>query len=89
MRALLADQLESGLSKKDFCAARGVNVATFYYWQRKFDEGNANEPAFVSLDFGRRIRLKVHLSEDTTIDLESDSAEDLALVIRHLNVADA
>jgi len=32
---ILSSQATSGLSKKAFCAERGINAATFYYWQRR------------------------------------------------------
>jgi hypothetical protein len=32
---ILSTQATSGLSKKAFCAERGINAATFYYWQRR------------------------------------------------------
>ena len=32
---LLTEQSASGLSKKTFCEQRGLNPATFYYWQRR------------------------------------------------------
>lgn len=32
---VLSTQATSGLSKKAFCAERGINPATFYYWQRR------------------------------------------------------
>ncbi|MEO0725380.1 MAG: hypothetical protein AAFZ63_12610, partial [Bacteroidota bacterium] len=32
---VLSTQAASGLSKKAFCADRGINAATFYYWQRR------------------------------------------------------
>ena len=35
---ILEEQAASGLSKKAFCADRGINVATFYYWQRRLSE---------------------------------------------------
>lgn len=32
---VLSTQSASGLSKKAFCIERGINPATFYYWQRR------------------------------------------------------
>lgn len=32
---VLSTQAASGLSKKAFCVDRGINAATFYYWQRR------------------------------------------------------
>ncbi len=32
---VLSTQAASGLNKKAFCAERGINPATFYYWQRR------------------------------------------------------
>lgn len=32
---VLSAQAASGLTKKAFCAERGINAATFYYWQRR------------------------------------------------------
>ena len=33
--AILSEQANSGLTKKAFCEQRGLNAATFYYWQRR------------------------------------------------------
>jgi hypothetical protein len=35
---LLAGHAASGLSKKDFLISRGINPATFYYWQKRLRE---------------------------------------------------
>lgn len=32
---VLSTQAACGVSKKAFCAERGINPATFYYWQRR------------------------------------------------------
>ena len=32
---ILREQADSGLTKKSFCEQRGLNAATFYYWQRR------------------------------------------------------
>ena len=32
---ILSEQADSGLTKKAFCEQRGLNAATFYYWQRR------------------------------------------------------
>lgn len=46
----LDDQLSSGLSQRDFCASRGLSLASFGYWKRrlsKLDSLSACGPLFV------------------------------------------
>lgn len=38
IESLLAKQASSGLTKKDFLKSRGINPATFYYWQKRLRE---------------------------------------------------
>lgn len=38
--SLLSAQLSSGLTKKEFLKSRGINPATFYYWQKKLCQGS-------------------------------------------------
>ncbi|WP_238387222.1 IS66 family insertion sequence element accessory protein TnpA [Sphingobacterium olei] len=38
MFAMIADWQQSGMSKKRYCAEKGVNEATFYYWYARSKE---------------------------------------------------
>jgi hypothetical protein len=40
---IMKEQADSGLSKKAFCAERGIHTATFYYWQRRLQELSLQE----------------------------------------------
>ncbi|WP_020536411.1 IS66 family insertion sequence element accessory protein TnpA, partial [Lewinella cohaerens] len=43
--AILSEQSRSGLTKKAFCEQRGLNPATFYYWQRRLRASDDGSPA--------------------------------------------
>ncbi|WP_380905315.1 IS66 family insertion sequence element accessory protein TnpA [Sphingobacterium suaedae] len=38
MFAMIADWQQSGMSKKRYCAEKGINEATFYYWYSRNKE---------------------------------------------------
>ncbi len=81
---VLNEQSESGLSKKDFCSDRGIEQATFYYWQRRLqttqvDQGGGFDRLLPLLDH----ELSVCLAKGPIV-LRSGSAQTLAAVIKEL-----
>ena len=50
MFALIADWQQSGMSKKRYCAAKGINEATFYYWYSRSKENVSSAGSFISID---------------------------------------
>ena len=60
----MQEQVDSGLSKKAFCAERAINVATFYYWQRRLDELRVETQVvgFQELHPTREHELRLHIS---------------------------
>jgi len=42
MFAMIADWQQSGLSKKRYCAEKGINEATFYYWFSRSKENDTS-----------------------------------------------
>lgn len=84
-KVLLGEQSVSGLSKKAFCEQRGLNPATFYYWQRRF---RAAQPPSSASGFHRLVvqeehEVKVCLPQGEVV-LRSASATTLAQVIKRL-----
>jgi len=79
MAEMLAQQASSGMTKKDFCKARGINPATFYYWQRKLQEAEG-EPTngFERVHLVEEHELEVQLANGQWLGLRSRSLETLA-----------
>lgn len=81
---LLVEQAGSGLTKKAFCTERGINPATFYYWQRRL-----REPAQAGF---HRVEppppaapVVVRLLGGTCVELPGDDVDYLARVVRALD----
>lgn len=49
---LMKEQAESGLSKVAFCAARGINLGTFYGWGNK-SRSVRRSPAFAQVELSK------------------------------------
>lgn len=83
MADMLAQQASSGMSKKAFCNARGINPATFYYWQRKLQEAEEEPPkGFERVQLVESHKVEVQLSNGQWLGLRSRSLETLAALVR-------
>lgn len=81
---ILAAQADSGLTKKDYCAAQGINSATFYYWQRKLQADQERlSTGFQRVMVARDHEVTLRLSNQDVV-LRSDSVDTLAQVIKSL-----
>lgn len=81
---ILSEQADSGLTKKAFCEQRGLNAATFYYWQRRLRTAQEEQAAgFQRLLPPTDHELTVCLPS-VEIVLRSSSAATLAQVIKAL-----
>jgi hypothetical protein len=80
---ILEEQADSGLSKKAFCAERGINVATFYYWQRRLGElsAAAESPGFRQVLPVREHELSLRLAEGEVM-IRSTSVAALGRVLQ-------
>lgn len=50
MFTLIADWQQIGMSKKRYCAEKGINAATFYYWYTRSKENVSSAGSFISID---------------------------------------
>lgn len=50
MFAMIADWQRSGKSKKHYCAEKGINEATFYYWFSRSKENDTSSGRFIAID---------------------------------------
>jgi len=82
-QAILSQQAVSGLTKKAFCEQHGLNLATFYYWQRRFRASEQSSPSayFHRLEAKEDHELRVCLPKAEVV-LRSASAATLAQVIK-------
>ena len=84
---VLSDQSNSGLTKKAFCAERQINIATFYYWQKRFREtAQPSSTGFDRLEPVAIHELTVCLAH-RHVTLRSASADTLGQVILALSHA--
>lgn len=82
MARLLADQAASDQTKKDFCASRKINPATFYYWQRQIKEEQQPIGGFQQLrPSSGRTAVKLTLPGGTCVGIEGDDFDTLAGLI--------
>ena len=59
-KRLIHEQVQSGLTKRDFCAQRQINLATFYNWPtRKLVAGQV--PAFAQVDIATGLQAAVEV----------------------------
>lgn len=47
MQAIMEAYAESGQTQSVFCAARGINLATFQYWRRRGEKESCGSSGFV------------------------------------------
>ena len=79
---ILNEQADSGLTKKAFCEQRGLNPATFYYWQRRLRISDEQSTAgFQRIHPTREHELTVCFFRHE-VTLRSSSAVTLAQVIK-------
>ena len=84
---VLSAQADSGLSKKAFCAEHQINVATFYYWQKRFREATqASSAGFTRVQVVDELQLTICLAKGD-ITLRSECIDTLAQVILALGNA--
>ena len=82
--SILSEQADSGLTKKAFCEQRGLNPATFYYWQRRLRKPEEDpESGFQRVILQSDHELRVGLG-DKEVVLRSGSILTLAQVIKEL-----
>lgn len=82
--SILIEQSNSGQTKKAFCEGQGLNVATFYYWQRRLrTEREDNPTGFHRVILQSDHELTVCLSNREVV-LRSGSISTLAQVIKEL-----
>ena len=95
MAQLLKEQASSGLSKKAFCADRGIPAARFYYWQKRLKDRETNltqveEPGgFHRIKVKRETELEVRLPGGPWIGVRTDSPEGLRLFLQAIGLQDA
>jgi hypothetical protein len=81
----LDDQLSSGLSQRDFCASRGLSLASFGYWKRRLarsDLTSACDPLFVPFHPERPHPDSVRLSRPGGLTVEIPFGSDLRWIRR-------
>ena len=49
---MIQEQAQSGLSKREFCAQKGINLTTFYGWG-KSKRAAERKPAFAQVEVAR------------------------------------
>lgn len=81
---VLSAQQHSGLSKKDFCSDQGIKVATFYYWQRRLEEVQQdNPPGFEQVYLSSKHEVELCI-DGHRIQLYSPSCHTLGQLVKHL-----
>lgn len=50
MLAIIEDWRSSGKSKKQYCIAKGMNEATFYYWFSRSKKGSSGTGNFIPVE---------------------------------------
>lgn len=81
----LDDQLSSGLSQRDFCASRGLSLASFGYWKRRLarlDYAPAREPVFVPIRPDKPHPESVRLSHPAGLTVEIPVGSDVRWIRR-------
>ena len=92
MAQILEEQSSSGLSKKAFCAERGIHPAKFYYWQRRLQSPESSptaEAGFTELPVGTLPELEVRLPSGQWIEVRTGSARALGLLLEAISRAHA
>ena len=81
----LDDQLSSGLSQRDFCASRGLSLASFGYWKRrlgKVDSPSACGPLFIPFRPERPRLESIRLSHPDGLTVEIPFGADVRWIRR-------
>lgn len=86
IEALLSAHAASGLTKRDFLKSRGINPATFYYWQKRLQPKEAS--GFVEVKPSRAYtEVEVHVEGVGWIGLRSADPSSLAQALIALQSA--
>ena len=73
MLSMIADWQQSGISKKRYCAEKGINEATFYYWYSRSKENVSSAGSFISIDKAcRKSEVEVIYPNGVRIKVEKD-----------------
>lgn len=93
MRSLVERWQSSGLSKSAFCRQEGISQATFYYWQRKLRTisvpADLTGEGFVELKPTAPYRVSLRVEKGKWIQIESDTADSIAAVVKAMSNQDA
>lgn len=92
MAQILEEQAASGLSKKAFCAERGIHPAKFYYWQRQLraqEESSAQGAGFTQLAVSAPAELEVRLSSGSWVSVRARCVGSLTLLLKAAAQSDA
>lgn len=80
MFALIKEAEQSKDTIKAFCAARDLNMKTFFYWRRKFLDTKTSAKGFLPLNLQPALcQTSVRLTYPNGVDLHLPSA-DLTLI---------
>ena len=82
---LIREHAKSGLSKRDFCAQRGINLGTFYGWGKRKNRRKSSKAKFVevSVPSPRQSAIEVELSNGTRVRISQyGRREDVVALIR-------
>ena len=75
MLSMIADWQDSGKSKKSYCAEKGINEATFYYWFSRMRENNTSRGSFITIDKVRgKSDVEIIYPNGVRIKIENDLA---------------
>ena len=88
MAQVLEEQAASGLSKKAFCAERGIHPAKFYYWQRRLQAPESSPTTvagFTELPVRTLPELEVRLPNGQWIEVRTGSARALGLLLEAIS----
>ena len=87
MFALIKEAAQSRDTIKAFCAARDLNVKTFFYWRRKFLAAKPSSKGFLPLNLQPAVsQTAVRLTYPNGVDLHLPSA-DLTLIAQLIRLA--
>jgi hypothetical protein len=70
----------SGQSKRAYCRAQGLNLASFYRWCGKLDVGADKKPKFIPLQLPRtsaRYAVEIELGNGVVVRLSNEADGDL------------
>ena len=86
---LMSEQSASGQSKQDFCAARKINPATFYYWQKRLRDKKKPDEGFRSVRIAASKTVEVQLAPGRWMAIRSADSDMLAEILVKIGMSDA